>query len=250
MNLEALRNWRPLVGRLSAEFAIIVLGVTIALWADGCVSERADRVEEEARLFGLRDNVSETLADIGEERSNAAGAMQAFEELFAANIESDNRDLASIVRYAVLYGPTFSPELNVYDDLKNSGELALLTSASLRQALARMDSRLQRVALAQSDLLTIQQLNVDTYMIEHLDMQALIGPVLGLEPDPDAPSLDFGFLSDREFRNRMLMKLDLVIQLEEALAEAQAALAVVQEQVDAQLPRRSSDGETGHLDSN
>ncbi|MDJ0910880.1 MAG: hypothetical protein QNI99_16995 [Woeseiaceae bacterium] len=233
---EKLRNWRPLVARLSAEFAIIVLGVSIALWADGCVAERSDRIEEEARLYGLADNVGETYMEIQSERENIAGAIGAFEELFEANSESDEEAVTRVVRYAVLYGPIFSPELNVYDDLKNSGELALLTNPELRQALARMDSRLQRVAFAQSDLLTIQQINVDTYMIEHLDMQTLIGPLLGIESDVAATNADFSFLSDREFRNRMLMKLDLVMQLEDELAEAAAALKEVHEQIVAQLP--------------
>ncbi len=233
---EKFRNWRPLVARLSAEFAIIVLGVSIALWADGCVAERSDRIEEEARLYGLADNVSETYWELDAERKNIAGAIGAFEELFEANNESDEEALTRVVRYAVLYGPTFSPELNVYDDLKNSGELALLTNPELRQALARMDSRMQSVAFAQSDLLTIQQINVDTYMIEHLDMQTLIGPVLGVEPDVAATNPDFSFLSEREFRNRMLMKLDLVIQLEEAFEEAAAALEEVHDQIVVQLP--------------
>ena len=242
MSIETLRKWRPLLARFSAEFAIIVLGVSIALWADGCVSERADRVEEEARLYGLQDNVRKTREDVCAERGNAAGAIGAFEALFAGD-ESD--DIADIVRYAILYGPTFSPELNVYDDLKNSGELALLTNPSLRQALARMDSRLQRLELAQSDLLTIQQLNVDTYMIENLDMQLLIGPVLGIDPEPDESTLDLGFLNDREFRNRMLMKLDLVTQLEDALGDADAALVEVHRQIAAQIPSDSDLSEPG-----
>ena len=111
-----------------------------------------------------------------------------------------------------------------------------MTNPELRQALARMDSRLQRLALAQSDLLTIQQINVDTYMIENLDMQTLIGPLLGIESEVAAVSPDFSFLSDREFRNRMLMKLDLVIQLEAELADAKVALEDVHEQIVAQLP--------------
>ena len=98
-----------------------------------------------------------------------------------------------------------------------------------------MDARIQQVAFAQSDLLAVQQLNVDTYMIEHVDMQVLIGEELGVADSPDA-GIDLSFVDDREFRNRMLMKLDLVIQLEEALTKAKTALEAVREQIDAQLP--------------
>ena len=210
-----------------------MLGVTMALWADGCVSERADRVEEEARLHGLRDNVAETLAGIEDEHKGATGAIQAIRDLLTG--ASTESELEAVVRYAFWYGAAFSPELNVYDDLKNSGELALLTSTDLRRALARMDARIQQLEFAQSDLLAVQQLNVDTYMIEHVDMQLFVGEELGVEDNPDA-DIDLAFVDDREFRNRMLMKLDLVIQLEEALSEAKTALEAVREQIDMQLP--------------
>ena len=230
---RVFRNWRQFLVRSSAEFGIVVLGVTMALWADGCVSERADRVEEEARLFGLRDNVSETVEEIRAERSSANGAIEAIRELLTAASEEDVQE--ATVRYAFWYGAAFSPELNVYDDLKNSGELALLTSSDLRNALARMDTRIRQVEFAQSDLLTVQQLNVDTYMIEHVDMQRFIGEQLGV-PTGQAAEVDLAFVDDREFRNRMLMKLDLVLQLEQALADAEEALVEVDEQIEAQLP--------------
>ncbi|MEL7372957.1 MAG: hypothetical protein AAGJ36_00710, partial [Pseudomonadota bacterium] len=46
--------------RLIAELAIIVLGVLIALWADGWVADRQDRKKEAARIAALRDNVVAT----------------------------------------------------------------------------------------------------------------------------------------------------------------------------------------------
>ena len=115
-------NWRELSARLIAEFAIVVLGVTIALWADSWGTARGDHAEETARLYALRDNVTQTLAIVRDERDRSTGAVDALRKLVNQN-EFPLDELRDLLRYGLLYGPTFSPELNVYDDLKNSGEL-------------------------------------------------------------------------------------------------------------------------------
>ena len=116
-----------------------MLGVTIALWADSWVTARGDHAEETARLHALRDNVTETLEDLRDERDNSTGAADALRKLVRQN-DLPNDELKGLLRYGLLYGATFSPELNVYDDLKNSGELALLTDRRLRRALAKMEA--------------------------------------------------------------------------------------------------------------
>ncbi len=211
-----------------AEFAIIVLGVTIALWADGWVSARADRAEERARLDGLSDNVATTLTELRDERELATGAVDAVGRLLNdLPVYEEPATQLEDVRYILTYNPVLALELNVYDDLKHSGELALLSSSSLRRELASMDSRLERVRGAQEDLLTVQQLHVDSYMIQHLDL----GELALLESVPADPSaVDTGFIADREFRNRVLLKLDLITQFLDALDEAEASLAVVEQQ--------------------
>ena len=146
---------RDLIGRLGAELAIVVLGVTIALWADGWVTNRSDRAEESARLYALLDNVEESLEDLDSARDNAAGAAEALRELASPESHGRNHDaLVTHLRYGFFYVPTYHPELNVYDDLKNSGELALLSNAELRRALASMDRRLELLLAAQADRAT------------------------------------------------------------------------------------------------
>jgi hypothetical protein len=104
----------------------------------------------------------------------------------------------------------FTPELNVYADLKNSGDLALLRSGELRQALARMDAVLEELALLQSDLVLVQQLNIDPFVIREFDLGSTVGSWVGLDDltgEPTASDFDF-----RVFRNLSLFKLDLVQQ--------------------------------------
>ena len=86
-----------------------------------------------------------------------------------------------------------------------------------------MDARLERVRSAQDDLLTVQQLHVDSYMIQHLDLDQL----KLLEPLPaDPESVDVSFIRDREFRNRVLLKLDLITKFLDALDKAVQAAGI------------------------
>lgn len=219
-----------LFARLSAELGIIVLGVLIALWADGCVAERADRAAEANRIEALRDNVTATrdrLHRALDESSSAREALAATARWTEASAVADRADL---VEAGLLYGPSFTPELNVYADLKNSGELALLRSADLRQALARMDAAFEQLELLQADLVLVQQLNFDPFVIRELDLGPALGPVVGLEdlpangaaPDPDL----------RVLRNLALFKLDLVEQEIRSYRAALEALDAVEEAMD------------------
>lgn len=228
------RKWQKVLARLSAELVIVVLGVTMALWADSWVADRSDREEESARLYALQDNIAETLEDLREERNNAAGAVDALRRL-TLRPDLPAEELRMLLRFAFLYGPTFSPELDVYDDLKNSGELALLTNRELRQALASMDTRLEVLTLAQSDLASVQQLEIDSYALDRTNMRILYGDDIGIDWVEVDGQQDFEFMSDFRFRNRILFKLDLVTVLVSSFDDAENALTRAQQAIVTQL---------------
>ena len=229
-------RWHQIVGRIGIEFLIVVLGVTVALWADSWVAERAARDKETARLYGLLDNVSSTLIDLRAERENASGAADTLQRLVLYEEKPvPENELGGVLQYAFLYGSAFSAELNVYEDLKSSGELALLSNADLRQALAKMDSRLVQVKLAQSDLMAVMHNNFDSYWAEHADMRLVYGGALGIEGFAQNVEVDYGFVLDPEFRNRMMLKLDLVQWVNQSLKEAEDALVNVENSISEQL---------------
>lgn len=210
--------------RLGSELTVVVLGVLIALSADGWVASRADLAVESARITALRDNIDQTLATLRAAQVEAHETADALREL--ASGTSPAR-MPQLLRVGFLFGPTFHPEINVYDDLKNSGELALLRSVPLRRALAGMDATLELVRLQQSDIVTVQQLNYDAFLIRELDLPALLGDYVGLKPVDS--SLPAG--ASRELQNLAVFKLDLVLglidiyeQAEEALVEVEQAL--------------------------
>ncbi len=230
----AASQWRQWIGRAAAELAIVVLGVSVALWADNWAAERNDREKEAARLVALRDNVVETLVDVEfhlEESELVAEQLRAI-----ITQPSDGPEaMRARLRWALFYGPVFSPELNVYDDLKSSGELSLLTNPALRSALARMDASMGRVQLAQSDLSNVQQLHIDSFAIDSTPVRLFYAEEIGLTEVDTGNEDPFDFVDDPRFRGRMVLKLDLVTQLEIRFREAGEALVKVRELIDEQL---------------
>ena len=225
-------NWK----HAAAEVALIFIGVTIALWADAWVGAQRDLQRENARLTALYADTEETLAALSVAHSQTSAAATALREILVLQPPYDSYEaIAGLLRHGLLFGLAFHPEMSVYDDLKNSGELALLTDSSLRQALSNMDSGLEQLRMTQADLITVQQLNVDSYMVDHMDLISFYGAMTGIERVRDLPTLDFEFLQDREFLNRVVLKLDLVTQLEAVLAETETRVQEVKDLIESQL---------------
>ena len=213
---------RELAPRLGAELAIIVLGVLIALWADGCVADRADRAEEASRVEGLRDNVAATRVRLAEAEEEALVARRSLREIAYWEDSSEADENADAILAGLLFGPVFAPEIAVYADLKNSGDLALLRNAALRQELASMDATLEHLELLQADLVTVQQLNLDPFLVREFALGEAFGGYLeleGLPQDTAPPAFDL-----RVLRNLALFKLDLVDQLVQAYGEVSDAM--------------------------
>jgi len=160
---------RSLVARSLSELAVIVTGVLLALWADSWVDERAERRVEASRIEALRDNVAATRERLGRALADAESASHALRTVaYWESLPILEEASEGVLLEALLFGPSFTPEINVYVDLKSSGELGLLRSARLRQSLAGMDATLEQLQLLQHDLITVQQLNFDRYVLETL----------------------------------------------------------------------------------
>jgi hypothetical protein len=220
---------KRLAFRLSAELGVIVLGVWIALWAEGRAAERGDRSTEDARLEALVDNVGQVRAVIASEADDAERASQALRALVVST-EMDSEAIRERLLEGLFYAPTASVKSSVYDDLKNSGELALLTDGELRRALSDMEASFDALSEAQRDMVTVQQLNIDPYLISHLDL----GPILGdsLELPGGSGDFDAAVLRSPEFRNLSLFKLDLVVMFGQVLEDADERLERVVALVD------------------
>lgn len=232
------RSFRSIAARAAAELAVIILGVTIALSADGWVARRNDRAVETARLRALSENITQTRVGLRHEKANCDSALVALRELASAG-PSDwtSTAVARTLSRGILYVTVFRPDLNVYDDLKNSGELSLLRDTELRRTLSALDSRLEQFRLSQSDMATVQQLNIDSYLIRNIDLFPILGGYLDLDRGGDADFTDLAFLGAAEFRNLVLMKLDLVTQMSEGIEQTEQALTAVERSISSLLER-------------
>ena len=216
--------------RLVAEFGVIVLGVLVALWADDWASDRQRAEIERARVEALGENVGETLEALNQELENASLAEAALRTVLADEPSLTPEQFREAVLIGFFYGPEFTAEVDVYEDLKNAGELALLSDAALRRALSQMDASLRRLALAQSDLASVQQLRFDPYTIEEMDLRDILSH-LDL-PSADDTESSNAFRGDLRFTNLVVFKLDLLDLLQSKFADAQVALENVASQIE------------------
>lgn len=219
--------------RLGSQLLVVAVGVLLALWADAWVSARAERSVEAARLGALLQNVDVTLRELEGMRGEAEGVRLALESLLVGPNPDRLPDPDSVRRWLIqgfLGVAEFEPHLNVYQDLKSSGELALLEDPAVRESLSAMDAALEHLAEVRSDLATVQQLNFDPYLIRRVDLAAVLFPP-SLQTDSPGPSStvgdDLDVLAEREFRNLAAFKMDLLDGLGRAAARLEEALLAV-----------------------
>ena len=237
MTEEKKRPFRRLAVRASAELGVIILGVTLALWTDGWVARRNDRAVESARLRSLSENIERSLIALRAEKEDADSAGAALRRLASGNPGWSSEEARTALLRGFLYVTVFRPELNVYEDLKNSGELSLLRDAELRRSLSALDGRLQQLQLLQEDMITVQQLNLDPYLIRRIDLLPVLGVSLAVGNGTDVQLRDLTFLTEPEFRNLVLFKLDLVELMRGEIAEVEEALLAAEHAISAQVRR-------------
>jgi len=86
-----------------------------------------------------------------------------------------------------------------------------------------------RFNLAQADLVSVQQLDIDSYLIDEIDMRLLYGRDLGLEWTGVDTEQNFEFVSDTRVQNRILLKLDILSMVESGLNDVETTLVEVQQ---------------------
>ena len=231
--MEGSKKGRRLGGRLLAEFAVIVVGVWIALWGDGWASDRRDRALERVRLQALVENVQLLRTNLAAEAEDVGGAGDALRALIAGP-RDDPAAIEAHFAYGLFYVSMVYARSSVYDDLKNSGELALLTDPALREALSEMEALLEGLQGAQRDMATVQQLTVDPFLIGHFNLYPVLSSFLDLSESGESSGV-VDVLDSDEFRNQVLFKLDLTTQVGAALARVQNQLDHVEQLIRAQL---------------
>lgn len=126
-------RWRNAAGELT----LIVVGVLVALWIEGCRQERVDRANERAYLERLE---SDLVQDVERIEGLVAHSRQTDESarLVLAFLDSDriegDADLVSTLNRAGFIN-FFRQNRSTYDDLLSTGNLRLLQNKALVREL-------------------------------------------------------------------------------------------------------------------
>ena len=129
-----------------AELAIIVLGVLIALQAEGWVEGRRDNERERVQLEALAADFEQNLERIDGVISRQQRTLHAIGGLFRLADGTDPPpeadSLSTLVARANIF-QRFEPILGAYEGLVASGDLGLIESRELRAELASFASEAQ-----------------------------------------------------------------------------------------------------------
>jgi hypothetical protein len=128
-------------GTIVTEFLIVVLGVAVALVADGWRKDLADRKTERAYFSRLRDELTAARDGIEDNRQRVIQAMAAIDTILATSWSvARSTDTLQTVRLAVRAADyEFNPAGVVYDltyrELLATGSLNLLRDQQVRTAI-------------------------------------------------------------------------------------------------------------------
>ena len=132
---------RALTSRLLGELAIIVVGVLIALWADGLADARAERRDLDDHLRAVRDELRdeiETLDEMDERLDLEATALQSLASSGTSGVLPSDSVLIELVYAGILDVTVFEPTLGTLDDLRGAGLVPLIRDLDLRLALSQL----------------------------------------------------------------------------------------------------------------
>lgn len=169
--------------RMAGEFFVIVVSVLVALAVDSWVSSRTERQLEKEYLLRLLDDVRYDLGEIGFVTAiTTAGLAYADSLLMQPGRWSEpDRLVGAVLIAANARVPDLSR--NTLQELVNSGRIALLRSAEVRQALAQYD----RTVIEQASYWTITSYGLSDWADARIPnrVQVAFDAACGDSPDPN-----------------------------------------------------------------
>ena len=193
------------------DFLVVVVGLFIGLQADTWWEGRRELRLEQVYLAELAEdfaiNGTRLEGRIGESEA-ILRAMVALQEQAVRDTPDAGGDVLGAYVREIQNMPTFIAVDRAYDNLTGSGDLKLIRSRELRNALASYYSRTEVIELVQQTHELELVHTFQPYIIEHLDYAAVAFGRLAEFPLPAAvePGLLVDALPTREFRNIVTQK--------------------------------------------
>lgn len=227
------------IGQALTELVVIVVGILLALWADSWWADRETARQEQVYLQGLRSEFVTLLGDIDEQATNFNSWLDDLTRLADPALRSTatRESLDLWIGRGLFQVDDFDPRHAVLEDLRSTGQIALLASDQLRQQLATHVRQLAELEEIQEEVRGVQFDRVDPFLVAYADV-GQAGRAMGVQmsvpfDDWDAqPLLNAPELQN--LANLKIMTLSFLIEEMAALrSSAEAIIATIDDLLDA-----------------
>jgi len=122
--------------RPAGEFAIIVVGVLVALWLDAGWAWLQDRQDERALIADLRSDFEANRSALQQVSVDQQRAADVTRQILTVGVDGLPADSVDVLFQAMLNVQTFNPRTGALSSALGSGRIQLLRDQGLRSALA------------------------------------------------------------------------------------------------------------------
>ena len=139
---------RALVARLAAEFAIIVIGVLVALTVDAWVEDRSDRQLEVQLLGELHADLDSLSFHANRVLEFDEGVAASLERLIGSLAQSELPPSDSLTKWYLdgIRSPLYRPSAPIADALFATGDIALVRDIETRRLITTHYQRVRQVS--------------------------------------------------------------------------------------------------------
>ena len=157
------------------ELLMLVLGINIALWAEGRFEDYRDQQTEIDYLLGLRRDLSkdvESLARILEKNTAKIGRLQGIVPVIPSIAERDAQEATEIAFEASEYY-FFTSEDFTYMSMRESGDFRLLSSKEVKEELLRLNRLHKNIDTLQDNFIQAMDDEYIPLFMKSFDLQAM-----------------------------------------------------------------------------
>ncbi|MEM1412819.1 MAG: hypothetical protein AAGH19_10725 [Pseudomonadota bacterium] len=217
------------------DLVIVVAGILLALAVDQWMAERRERAEEREILIGLQRDIAASEDRVDEALAGIDLMLEGL-KLIAAGpegpmgiMEATTLDLhfANGLWEVIPY----TTEMNTYAELVNSGKLGVIDDAEIRRALASYERSFQLSQRLFDDVFQNQQLKLDRFLLNALQMPQLLTAQASQRTDRDydlvntlPPQRHVELLPDPALQNQVAAKASLVSEYRQHVVDVRSAL--------------------------
>ena len=180
------------------EIILVVLGILIALKINNINTNKVNEQLEVNYLSAISDNLGEDILDLEERLAKDSLHLTAYTQLIQAfsvdSIKSNELALKFIIHNSAVIN-YFNPQNSVFEEMKSSGKLNLITGEALRFAILEYYNQSNKVVASQKVnnqyILENKQASIDKY----LDMNSLVESQLPEQWQAEVDSFDNAFFN-------------------------------------------------------